>query len=135
MWTQIGKLGISWAKTLCLIRLKVAKVEGPNMMKWVFLLHTKKSSGKVTWKNTWIYLNRSDKLFSPEQHLKAPEIYLKFTWKIQASLAELLPEHAWKTPEKNAWTVQAKILFQVFLPEFYLNFSGKNAWKIQVKFR
>ena len=39
-------------------------------------IHTKKNSGKITWKNTWIYLNHSGKLFSPEQHLKSPEIYL-----------------------------------------------------------
>ena len=97
--------------------------------------HTKKVQLKLPEKNTWIYLNRSGKLFSPEQHLKALEIYLKFTWKIQASLAELSLEPAWKTPETNAWTVQAKFLFQLFLPEFYLKFSSKKALKIQVKFK
>ena len=65
-------------------------------------------------KNTWIYLNRSGWLFPPELHLNLPEIYLKFTWKFQASMAEFLPELAWKSPEKYNWKVQVVFLVQVF---------------------
>ena len=54
-----------------------------------------------------------------------PEIYLKFTWKIQASLAEFLPEHIWKTTEKMSEQFRQIFRFQVFLPEFYIKFSGK----------
>ena len=86
-----------------------------------FYLHSKKGSGKFTWKNTWIYLNSSGRFISPEPYLNTPEIYLKFTWKIQVSLPELLPELTWNLPEKNTWTVQVIFTVQVILPEFYLN--------------
>ena len=86
--------------------------------------HTKKSSGKFTSKNTWTYLNSSGRLVSPEPYLNTPEKYLKFTWKIQVSLPEFLPELTWKLPEKNTWTVQVIFTVQVNLPEIYLKFQA-----------
>ena len=59
-------------------------------------------------------------MFPPELHMNLPEIYLKITWKFQASLAELLTELAWKSPEKYTWKVQVVFPVQVFLPEFHL---------------
>ena len=92
--------------------------------------HTKKSSGKFTWKNTWTYLNSSGRFVSPEPYLNTPEKYLKFTWKIQVSLPELLPELTWKLPEKNTWTVQEILTVQVNLPEIYLKFQVVFAYNL-----
>ena len=83
-----------WLKMISFV-LKPSRygISGASRPNYVFLikissthiiknfLHTKKSSGKFTWKNTWTYLNSSGRFVSPEPCLNTPENYPKFTRK------------------------------------------------------